>query len=123
MSSVRLGRPLMAASFIGGVATVATFLALLSSPPMARSQTLVSSRNEVKLCDLTFCSWNESAPTASAFSHAFSPPGLLSMGSLTDCIGCTPGEAALFDPRGFAFGLAKLHGKAGAPGREISEAA
>ena len=122
MSAVPFARPLFAASVVGAVAVIAAVATLFSETPLARSETIVPTRAEAKTCTV-LCSWDDLLPTTSTFSSAFSPPGLLSFASFTDCIGCLPSQAALLSPAGFAFGLSKLKGNSDAPGRTISEAA
>jgi len=122
MSTVPFARPLFAASVVGAVAVVAAVATLFSGTPLARGETIVPTRTEAKSCTV-LCSWDDLLPTTSTFSGAFTPPGLLSFASFTDCIGCLPSHGALFNPAGLAFGLSKLKGNSDAPGRTISEAA
>ena len=124
MSAVPFARPLFAASFVGAVAVVATVASLFSATPEPR-RSITPTRAEAKSCEGLLCSWDDLLPTTSTFRESFGPPGLLAVGSFTDCIGCiaSAGKSSALNPRGFAFGLTKLHGKGGAQGLVVSEAA
>jgi hypothetical protein len=125
MSPIGFARPVLAASVVGAVAVVAAVATLFSATPETRRQTIAPTRTEAKSCEALLCSWDDFLPTTTTatVSQTFGPPGLLSLGSFTDCIGCIAIEGSAFSPRGFAFGLAKLNGNGGAPGLVVSEAA